>query len=108
MVAPGEKLPDPKTPAEIKPMGAAKVIFTLPENAKLFVEEWTIPGQATTRQFSTPDLIPGQTYYYTVRVEATRDGKPISESRRVLVRAGELVRESFLDAKSDTMARVAR
>ena len=42
----------------------------------------------------------GQTYFYTVRVETNRDGQPVSETRRVLVRANEVVRESFSDAKA--------
>ncbi len=108
MVAPGEKLPDPKTPAEIKPMGAAKLIFDLPTGANLFVEDQPIKGHSATRQFSTPQLVPGQAYYYTVRVEATRDGKPVSESRRVIVRAGEMIRESFFDAKSEAMVQTPR
>jgi uncharacterized protein (TIGR03000 family) len=107
MTAPQEK-PKDGPPAAKPAGGAAKVIFDLPEGANLFVEEQPIKGQAATRQFSTPELVVGQTYYYTVRVESTRDGKPVSESRRVLVRAGDMVRESFLDAKGDAVAKMPR
>jgi uncharacterized protein (TIGR03000 family) len=107
MAAPPEKLKDAPPPPAAKPMGggAAKVIFDVPEGSTLFVEEQPIKGQSATRQFSTPELVPGQTYYYTVRVDTTRDGKPVSETRRVLVRAGDLVRESFFDAKADAVVK---
>jgi uncharacterized protein (TIGR03000 family) len=49
------------------------------------------------RSFNTPTLEPGQTYYYMVRAEVVRDGKPITETRRVIVRAGRTARASFKD-----------
>lgn len=97
----------PANPPAAKPMGGAKVIFDMPEGANLFVENQPIKGTATSRSYTTPTLVPGQTYFYTVRVEAVKDGKPVSETRRVIVRAGDVVRESFLDAKStDAVARM--
>ena len=68
--------------APAKPMGGAKVIFDMPEGANLFVEEQPIKGTAASRSYTTPSLVPGQTYFYTVRVETVRDGKPLSETRQ--------------------------
>lgn len=95
MVAPPAAKPNDPPKAAEKAPGAAKLILDIPAQAKLYVDDLPMTGTDTTRFFRTPELIPGQTYYYNVRVEATRDGQPTTESRRVLVRAGETVRESF-------------
>ena len=51
--------------------------------------------QSPRRAFHTPELEKGQDYYYVLRAEVVRDGKPVSETRRVIVRAGETVQETF-------------
>lgn len=87
-------------PADGKPAGgAAKLIIDIPATAKLFIDDMPMNGADTTRKFTTPALEPGQTYFYSVRVEGTRNGEPINETRKVLVRGGEIIRESFNDAK---------
>ncbi len=59
------------------------------------------------RTFSTPSLEPGQAYYYIVRAEVVVDGKPVTETRRVIVRAGQTIRADFKDLESETV-RTAR
>lgn len=97
----------PAPPAATPPAGsgnpnpatqkAAQLIIEKPADAKVFVDEMPVRSEGTTQTFSTPALNPSQAYYYMVRVETVRDGKPQSESRRVIVRAGETVQESFRD-----------
>ncbi|MBX7103339.1 MAG: TIGR03000 domain-containing protein [Gemmataceae bacterium] len=94
MIAPPAAKPADAPPAA-KPAGAAKLILNVPAQAKIYVDDMPMAGTDTVRHFRTPELEPGQTYYYTVRVEGTRDGQEISETRRVLVRAGEEFRETF-------------
>jgi uncharacterized protein (TIGR03000 family) len=50
-----------------------------------------------TRSFQTSALDRGRDYYYTIRAEATRDGQPVSQSQRVVVRAGQVSRVDFGD-----------
>lgn len=105
MTMPAEKVapPTPKsdTPPAPKPAGgAAKLIIDAPADAKLFVDD--MPIRSASRHFSTPVLEAGQTYYYTVRVESSRG----VETRRVLVRANEIARESFGAAKTDAVVKV--
>jgi uncharacterized protein (TIGR03000 family) len=62
----------------------------------------TFNGVATNRRseeevFLTPDLRPGRTYAYQVKAEAYRDGKKVTRTRRVLVRAGTRSRVDFSD-----------
>jgi uncharacterized protein (TIGR03000 family) len=47
-------------------------------------------------------LTPGQAYFYDVRVEVVRDGKKLSDTRRVIVRAGEEARANFPNMEANT------
>jgi uncharacterized protein (TIGR03000 family) len=62
----------------------------------------TFNGVTTNRKseeelFLTPNLRPGQTYAYQVKAEVYRDGKKVTRTRRVLVRAGTRSRVDFSD-----------
>ncbi len=74
----------------------AHVTITAPADARLTVDGVEIPGSART--FSTPPLLAGRTFYYTVTAEMTRDGRKVSDSRRVLVSAGGDVSVEFTEA----------
>jgi len=67
----------------------ARVIVKLPEDARLFVDDDPCPLTTATRAFNTPELRPGVTYQYTIRAELTREGRAVTQSKRVTVRAGE-------------------
>ena len=73
---------------------AAKLTVDLPPGARLFVDNQPV-NAAGVKTFNTPALVKGQAYYYTVRAELVRDGKPVSETRMVIVRAGETSRVAF-------------
>jgi len=100
---PGETIPPPSKPGETpKPPEAvapnrARLIVDVPPDAKLYIDDTAMKTTAEHRTYQTPDLEPGQTYYYEVRVELQRDGKPVSETRRVLVRAGQEIHADFTD-----------
>jgi uncharacterized protein (TIGR03000 family) len=66
----------------------ARVVVKLPADARLFVDDDPCPLTSVERSFDTPDLRPGVTYHYTIRVEVTRAGRAVAESKRVTVRAG--------------------
>src|SRR5579875_3592889 len=88
------------------PTNKAKLVVELPANAKLFIDDRPMKNVSGTRSFNTPELEPGQAYYYMVRVETVRDGKPVSETRRIIVRAGQVARADFRDMESDTVRTV--
>jgi uncharacterized protein (TIGR03000 family) len=75
----------------------AKVIIELPEDATLFVDDQVMKTTSAKRVFRTPDLEPGQTYYYMLRAEVTRDGKPLRQTKRILIRAGAEVRTDLTE-----------
>jgi uncharacterized protein (TIGR03000 family) len=72
---------------------SARLIIDAPADATLFIDDKQVGNE--NRQFTTPALAPGKTFYYTVRVEMNRDGKPVTESRKVFVRANETTTETF-------------
>jgi uncharacterized protein (TIGR03000 family) len=75
----------------------AKLIVTLPADARLFVDNQPMQTPSEVRVFHTPELRPGQLYYYTVRAEVVRDGRTISREQRVVVRAGSVTRAAFTE-----------
>ncbi len=74
----------------------AQLTVELPADAKLFVDDQaTKASQQTSRTFSTPALDLGVDYYYILRAEMVRDGKTVSETKRVIVRAGAETKTAF-------------
>jgi uncharacterized protein (TIGR03000 family) len=74
----------------------ARVIIEVPADAKLYVDNYLTKAEGMTqRHFTTPALETGQEYFYNVKAEVIRDGKTISETKRITVRAGAEVRASF-------------
>jgi uncharacterized protein (TIGR03000 family) len=109
----GEPLPPPddkkKKNDEDKSTGLssrAKLVVELPADAKLFIDDKPMKTTSGKRTFQTPTLEPGQAYYYIVRIEYVNDGKPVSETRRVIVRAGLTARADFTDRQADTVRTV--
>jgi uncharacterized protein (TIGR03000 family) len=86
-------------------MTRAKLVVEVPADAKLYIDDQLMKTTSAKRVYSTPVLAQGQAYYYEVRVEVVRDGKPVSEMKRVIVRAGEEARASFtgMDAATVTV-----
>jgi uncharacterized protein (TIGR03000 family) len=96
---------DPKAGSSGEPMkkvGAegdrARLIIEVPADAKLFIDDQLMKTTAEKRTFNTPKLEQGQTYYYILRVEVDRKGEKQSESRRILIKAGDEVQQSFTES----------
>jgi uncharacterized protein (TIGR03000 family) len=73
----------------------AKLIVEVPADAKLYIDDQLMKTPSTRRVYSTPDLEKGQAYYYMVRVEVVRDGQVQTETKRVILRAGDEARADF-------------
>jgi uncharacterized protein (TIGR03000 family) len=107
----GEPIPPPKKPDDTtKPPESmaptrARLIVEVPADAKLFIDDHAMKTSSEHRAYQTPDLEPGQTYYYEVRVEVERDGKMLSETKRVLVRAGQEAHADFSDMAATATAK---
>ena len=56
----------------------------MPAEAKLFINDRAIQVSSQHPVFVTPGLQAGKTYYYDLRAEILRDGKPVSDTKRVV------------------------
>lgn len=95
---PMEPAPPPKEapkPGAAAAPGSAKLIIDVPDNAKVYVDDQLLQTPAGKRSFSTPPLERGVAYYYIFRAEVVVDGKSHSESKRVIVRAGDTSQLAF-------------
>jgi uncharacterized protein (TIGR03000 family) len=79
------------------PSATGKVVVQMPADARLYVDGQLANLTSNPRAFVTPSLTAGRDYYYTLRAEAVRDGEVVSESKRVIVRAGGEARVAFDD-----------
>lgn len=75
----------------------ATVVVHMPQNAQLFVEGKAVPIDPATGGFVTPKLEAGGKYVYTLKAEVVRDGRVVTETKEVSVRAGEVTRVRFDD-----------
>src|SRR5262249_8096817 len=89
---PPDRPENPKPPSEARAPAPATIIVTLPTDAALTVDD--TPTRSTTgrRVFLSPPLEPGKTFHYTLKAQAMRDGKPVTTTQRIEVRAGDTTR----------------
>ncbi len=87
----------------------AVVRVSLPSAARLFVDGKPLGNSGTnSRAILTPELEPGETYTYQVRVEYDEDGQPISRVRKVQFQAGQQLQVDFNSKKPAVDRIVAR
>ena len=82
-----------ETAADAK--ASARLAVELPAAAKLYVDGLLIAGDGASRQFHTPELTPGKAFFYEVKAEVEVNGLVETERKRVVVKAGESLRETF-------------
>ncbi len=102
--APPEKVPAPK-PEDPKPDAPKKdgamapnvgrMVVEVPVDAKLFIDGQLMKTSTERRSFRTPELVPGQQYFYDLRAEVTIDGKTEVETQRVVIQGGATAQASF-------------
>jgi uncharacterized protein (TIGR03000 family) len=80
----------------------ARLIVTVPQEAKLYIDGQLMKTSSARRVFSTPTLRPGQTYFYDVKAEVVRDGQTVSREQRIYLRVGDVVTASFDELNQPT------
>ncbi len=68
---------------------------SVPANAEVWVEGKKTAESSAFRQFISPPLAPGREYSYDIKVRWAEDGKEVTRSRHITVRAGDVVNLSF-------------
>jgi uncharacterized protein (TIGR03000 family) len=99
-VPPAEQVPAPEEKKDqAKPMGLnsrARLVVELPAEAKLYVDNYVSKATGkNVRTFNTPELEPGQTYYYELKAEMVLNGETVTETKRVILRPGSEIRTTF-------------
>ena len=82
-------------PAPSASANEAEIFVSLPENAKVFVNDLPTTSTGVERHYVSRGLLGGRTYSYKLRVEFERDGKPVIEDKLVRVQAGTAVQLAF-------------
>lgn len=85
-------------PSLAPPATAALVNVSLPAGAELWFEGMQVPGGGTIRKFTSPELDPLKAYTYDVRASWYENGKIVTQSQRLLVRAGDRLTVNFPNA----------
>jgi uncharacterized protein (TIGR03000 family) len=75
----------------------AKVTVKLPADAKLYIDDQLMKTPSAKRVFSTPVLTKGQVFYYVLRARVVRNGQTLTQTKRILIRAGQQVSTTFED-----------
>jgi uncharacterized protein (TIGR03000 family) len=88
----GEKLKTPPKPASAQVDAPARIIVSLPTDAKLTIDDTVTSSTSNMRVFASPTLQSGMEYYYTLKGEVVRDGQPITTSKTIAVHAGDEAR----------------
>ncbi len=106
-----EETPLPKEQkAKPKSEKQARVSFEVPATARVYIDGQLMKSGAGKRVFQTPELAPGEVYFYDVRVEVVRDGQTLSHTQRIILHPGTEVTASFpnLDAQATAAAQTNR
>jgi len=75
-----------------------EMILKVPANAEVwFNGVKTQPQTKSVRHFATPALEPGWNYSYDIRVHWTERSRPVEQTRRIFVRAGDRVTLNLTD-----------
>jgi uncharacterized protein (TIGR03000 family) len=77
----------------------ATIVVNVPADARLTVDGEATTSTSTPRVFVSPTLQAGREYNYTLKAEFVKNGKPVTVSKEVAVRAGQETRVT-LDAAS--------
>lgn len=76
----------------------------LPEDAAIYFDGQPTKAAGTLRWFETPPLVPGHDYHYAVKVVWFEDGKWVTQSRGLTMRAGETHCIDVVPASEKAMA----
>jgi uncharacterized protein (TIGR03000 family) len=73
----------------------ARLTIEVPADAKLFVDGHLTKTTGASRNFHTPDLKVGSSFFYDIKAEITVDGNTVVEEFRLVVKAGDTLTQSF-------------
>jgi uncharacterized protein (TIGR03000 family) len=66
----------------------ATIVVRVPADAEVWLDDAPTKQTGASRAFASPPLTVGEKYVYEVRARWTSDGRPVEQTRRVVVTAG--------------------
>jgi uncharacterized protein (TIGR03000 family) len=82
--------PAGQAPAAAPADNKARMLLIVPENAEVWIQGQKTARTGTEREFVSPEMAPGKTYTYKIRVRSTRaDGTVADDSRDIRVKAND-------------------
>jgi uncharacterized protein (TIGR03000 family) len=73
----------------------ATIIVNLPADAKLMFDDYATTSTSNVRTFQTPTLPMGKDFTYTLKAQLMVEGKPMTQTEKITVRAGEETKVMF-------------
>jgi uncharacterized protein (TIGR03000 family) len=94
---PGDGSGPPRPPAdgsspprlEGRAPAPATIVVSLPPDARLFFDGAPTRSTSDSRTFISPPLEPNKDFHYTLKAEVPRDGRTLTASKDITVRAGQ-------------------
>jgi uncharacterized protein (TIGR03000 family) len=77
----------------------AHIWLRVPKSAEIWVNGVKTKQSGESRYFFSPPLTPGKKYSYQVRLRWMKDGKPVEETRSILIEAGLTIRRDFTPSR---------
>jgi uncharacterized protein (TIGR03000 family) len=87
--------PAPSGPAAAPTAAPAEIELHVPADAEVWFDDTKTTQEGTSRWYVSPPLASGRSYSYEVRVRWMESGRPVTQTRRVPVRAGGQVSLTF-------------
>jgi len=91
----GGYLPPSLAAQEMGVDNKAHIWVRVPANAEIWIDGIKTKQTGEIRYFFSPPLTPGKKYSYQLRLRWTQDGKPVEQTQRLFVQAGEVIRRDF-------------
>lgn len=85
-----------RLPTNTAPDSKAHIWLRVPANAQVWVDGSRTRQTGEARHFYSPPLTPGKKYAYEIRVRWTEDGKPVEKNQRIVVQAGSIIRQNWM------------
>lgn len=89
----------PQREKRFDPGNKAHIWVRVPDSAEIWVNGVKTKQKGESRYFFSPPLTPGKKYSYQMRLRWMKDGKPVEETQRIVVQAGQTIRRDFTQSR---------
>jgi uncharacterized protein (TIGR03000 family) len=88
-------------PAAVVATNVAYLNVSVPQDAKVYLQDQLMTVEGTARRFVTPQIAAGTQLVYTVKVEVVRNGQTLTKVSEAVVGAGQEVAVAVTEAQNE-------